>query len=352
MAFRFRIDEPITKGFRRVGTEQIERARRQLAANADPSVEVHEARKCLKRIRALLRLGRAGLGEAAFRAENAQFRSIASSLASARDDHVLLETITKLTAEGGGRVGPALLRLKEAVLAQRAPVADGAADGRADAVAALERALRRFRRLSLAPDSFDTLERGLVRNYRKGLAARDAAFASNTDEAYHDWRKCVQTHWRHMALLSRAWPALFEAHIEAARALSQTLGDDHDLALLREKLAALQPGSLSIEDVQAIEDLIRARQAALRLAARSQGDMIFAERPKAHGRRIAAVWAAAVARSRSAARSGKDAAPAKGARAKAPGPVEAEPSEARSEKGRDTYLGDPQEAERRRHGIR
>jgi hypothetical protein len=304
MAFRFRVGEPIEKGFRRIGAEQIERARRQLAANADAATEVHEARKCMKRIRALLRLGREGLGETAFRAENAHFRAIAGSLASARDDHVLLETIVKLAAESDGHTaGPALARLKETVAAQRSEAATGdSPERRAEADAALERALRRFRRLRLAPDSFATLEQGLVRNYRKGLECRDVAYAENTDEAFHEWRKCVQTHWRHMALLSRAWPELFEAHIEAARRLSQTLGDDHDLALLRVRIADLPLDAVSTADAQEIEGLIQARQAALRRAARPQGDMIFAERPKAHGRRIAGIWHGAAALLREEAR--------------------------------------------------
>ncbi len=291
MAFRFRLDEPTEKGFRRIGAEQIERARRQLQANADAAAEVHEARKCMKRIRALLRLGREGLGEAVFRAENAHFRAIAASLASARDDYVLLETIVKLAAENEGQATSlALTRLKQAVLTQRSETPGDNTDQRAEADTALDRALRRFRRLKLAPDSFATLERGLVRNYRKGLECRDVAYAENTDEAFHEWRKCVQAHWRHMALLSRAWPALFEAEIEAARHLSQMLGDDHDLALLRIKLAALPPDTLSTREAEAIEALIDTRQAALRRAARSQGEVIFAEPPKAHGRRISGIW--------------------------------------------------------------
>lgn len=318
MAFRLRIDEPIEKGFRRIGIEQIERARRQLAANADPAAEVHEARKCMKRIRALLRLGRTGLGETVFRAENAHFRSIASTLASARDDHVLLETTVKLSAEGGGRMGVVLMRLKQAVVEHRRALASGAAEtaDRAATDDALERAQRRFRRLALEPDSFATLERGLVRNYRKGVEHRDIAYAENTDDSFHEWRKCVQTHWRHMALLSKAWPALFEVHIEAARELSQVLGDDHDLALLHDKLAALPPSSLSSEDIRAVAELILARQAALRRSARPMGDMIFAERPKAHGQRIAAVWNGAVSRSREGTPGGENA-PAKRPRVRA-----------------------------------
>jgi hypothetical protein len=318
MAFRFRLDEPIEKGFRRIGAEQIERARRQLQANQDAAAEVHEARKCMKRLRALLRLAREGLGEPVFRAENAHFRAIARSLASARDDYVLLETIVKLAAENEGQATSlALTRLKQAVIAQRAEDPAGNADQRAEADAALERAVRRFRRLKFAPDSFATLERGLVRNYRKARERRDIAYAENTDEAFHDWRKCVQAHWRHMALLSRAWPALFEAQIEAARYLSQLLGDDHDLALLRTRLSALPPETLSPGEVREIESLISTRQGALRRAARFQGEVIFAERPKAHGVRVAGIWhGAAAAIQEDASSKEKVPAPTKGARAK------------------------------------
>jgi CHAD domain-containing protein len=293
MAFRFKLGEAIEKGFHRIGVEQIERARAQLSAHQEPAIEVHEARKCIKRTRALLRLGRIGLGETVYRAENAHFRSIAAALSSARDDHVLLETILKLIAADDGKTGAALARLKEAVLAQRFLEPNGVATGRVDATAALERALRRFRRLTLEPDTFETLEQGLVRNYRKAVKRRNAAYVEGTDEAFHNWRKCVQTHQRHMALLSKPWPPLFEAHVEAARELSQILGDDHDLAVLRQRISALPADMLSADDIKEIEGLIAAQQRSLRLAAKPRGDIVFAERPKAHGRRIAAIWAGA-----------------------------------------------------------
>ncbi|HYD15570.1 MAG TPA: CHAD domain-containing protein [Hyphomicrobium sp.] len=316
MAFRLKLDEPIEKGFRRIGVEQIDRARRQLAARQEPAIEVHEARKCMKRIRALLRLGRIGLGETVYRTENAHFRSIANALSSARDDHVLLETVVKLIASDEGKTASALGRLKEAVLAQRFLEPNGAADGRIDADAALERAVRRFRRLRIEPDSFETLEQGLVRNYRKAIKRRVTAYAENTDDAFHEWRKCVQTHQRHMTLLSRAWPPLFDAHVEAARELSQILGDDHDLAILRQRMSSLPADMLSADDIKEIESLIQARQESLRLAAKPRGDIVFAERPKAHGHRITGIWAGAKAEKREDADT-EVAAPPKRTRAKA-----------------------------------
>jgi len=321
MAFRLRLDEPIEKGFRRIGAEQIERARRQLEAHRDPAVEVHEARKCLKRVRALLRLGREGIGEATFRSENARFRAIAKRLAPARDNHVLLETLTRLEAERSeGPLGATLGRLKAALLseASQGPAGSRAADAGL-AQAELAKALRRFRRLTIEPNDFATLARGVTRSYRRGLEWLGAAYAETTDEAFHEWRKSVQTHWRHMALLVRMWPEMVEARVAAARELSQILGEDHDLSLLKHHLAELGDGALSRAERGSVEALIRERQRVLRAAARPRGQMIFAERPKAHGRRIASVWDAAATRLREEKRAGRaDAAEKPGGDALAP----------------------------------
>jgi len=298
MAFRFRLDDPIQKNFRRIGLEQIQRARQQLVAKVAPATEVHEARKCIKRVRALLRLGRAGLGERVFRAENASFRSIAAMLAGARDDHVLLETVVKLESESGDDTRPALARLKAAIVGERAETAKHDAADIANAADGLEKAARRFRRLSIEPDDFSTLATGLTRSYRRGIEWLEVAYADNGDEAFHEWRKCVQAHWRHMALLSRAWPALIEARIQAARELSQILGDDHDLSILKAKLFALPAGAVPRTEIGNIERLIDTCQVNLRRAAKPRGQMLFAETAKAHGRWISAVWDGAAARNR------------------------------------------------------
>jgi len=301
MAYRFRLDEPIQKEFRRIGAEQIERARRQLAANADPATEVHNSRKCIKRVRALLRLGREGLGEAVFRAENARFRAIAAILAPARDNHVLVEAVTKLEADVDCDATRSGLGSLKALLVKE-PTTEQSGHARAgmieEALTALDLAQRRFRRLNLAPDEVSILTAGLTRSYRRGIKSLDAAYADQGDEAFHQWRKSVQAHWRHMQLLQRTWPALIEARVAAARELSQILGEDHDLALVRQRLESLAPGTLDLEATDRIGSMIAKRQQTLRAAAEPRGRMIYAEHPKAHGQWAAAVWEAAVARDR------------------------------------------------------
>ena len=73
MAFRFKLAEPFEEGCKRIAREQIERAQCQLKGSGDPVVAVHETRKSLKRLRALLRLIRPALGEEAYRAGECAF---------------------------------------------------------------------------------------------------------------------------------------------------------------------------------------------------------------------------------------------------------------------------------------
>ncbi len=295
MAFRFKLDEPIAENFHRIGLEQIQRARKQLDANVAPETEIHEARKSIKRIRALLRLAREGLGDRVFRAENARFRTIAARLAPARDDHVILQTILLLETHADGEARAALTRLRAAVIAHGNGSLQERGQGIAEANTALERAARRFRRLAIQPDDFATLAKGLTRSYRRGLKWFAQAYAENSDEAFHEWRKCVQAHWRHMSLLSKVWPAVFEARVAAARELSQILGDDHDLAILKARLPMLPAGTLSDEEARVIEQMVLLRQHILRRAAVPRGQLLYAEKAKAHGRWILALWEAATA---------------------------------------------------------
>ena len=104
MAFRFRLAETFEEGCQRIAREQIERAQAQLKGPDDVTTAVHETRKSLKRLRALLRLIRPAIGESVFHHENTQLREIARILSSARDRHVLLETVAKPVKQVGNVV--------------------------------------------------------------------------------------------------------------------------------------------------------------------------------------------------------------------------------------------------------
>jgi CHAD domain-containing protein len=295
MAFRFRLTETFEEGCQRIAREQVERAQSQLKGPDDPVVAVHETRKSLKRLRALLRLVRPALGGSVFHDENAQLREIARILSNARDRHVLFETVAKLEAVASfpkKGLGQALREALKTTNGEQSPIFEAAALRQAQA--RLTEAKKRFAKLHLPGPGFEVVGPGLEASYRRARRAFRSAYVELTDEAFHEWRKGTQQHWRQMLLLTRAWPASLEARANEARSLSQILGDDHDLAMLSAFLCSEACARLG-EDAAVVERLARRRQQELREIAHPMGVRLFAESPKALHHSIAAYWEAAVA---------------------------------------------------------
>ena len=76
----------------------LQRVRVELAETADHDLAVHEARKAMKRARALLRLARGAIGKKGFAAEDAVIRDAGRLLAPLRDARVTLDTIEAIAS--------------------------------------------------------------------------------------------------------------------------------------------------------------------------------------------------------------------------------------------------------------
>ncbi|NJM55271.1 MAG: CHAD domain-containing protein [Verrucomicrobiae bacterium] len=95
---------------RRIGVAQIDAAIGHLHSDADLAAIVHSTRKCMKKLRALLRMVRPGLSTGVFERENARFRDIARQLSDLRDSHVLVATLDALDGVTEGRTKLAIAR--------------------------------------------------------------------------------------------------------------------------------------------------------------------------------------------------------------------------------------------------
>jgi hypothetical protein len=114
-----------------------------------------------------------------------------------------------------------------------------------------------------------------------------AAAQDPTTAALHEWRKRVKDLWYHERLVVELWAPVLTAHAQETRRLSELLGDEHDLAVLAELLVA-HP-ALRGDPTAGAEQLpgvIEARRAELRDDAFALGARVYADRPKAFGRRL------------------------------------------------------------------
>ena len=273
-AYRLGRDEPLPDELRRVARGRVGHALDELRGGTESSSEeaVHEARKDMKKLRAVLRLARAELGDEVFRAENAAARDTARLLAGARDATVMLETLEALPVRRP--------RLRAALEQHAAAAGDPDRDA---AIAALERLDERIDDWPLERDDFAAIEPGLRRVYRQGRRAMRRSEAHPTVENLHEWRKREKDLWYHLRLLREARPDPMRAAAAEADALADRLGDDHDLAVL---LGFARERGLA----DGIEEAVEERRATLQTEAFDAGSRLYDERAKDFAGRLRAWW--------------------------------------------------------------
>jgi CHAD domain-containing protein len=269
-AYRLKKGEPVPEGVARIARGRIDHA---IDALGDASEEgVHDARKDMKKLRALLRLVRGDIGDKTFRRESDCFRDAARELSGVRDADVMLATLGDLERRYEADTGP----VRQAVEAHRIRTAGGGRERAAKtAVAMLTEARRRVGDWPLESDGFDAFEGGLRRTYRDGRRGWRAALKEPSTENLHEWRKRVKDLWYHCSILEEAWKPVMKALAGEAHELSDRLGDDHDLSVL------LDFGADSLEP------LIATRRGELQEEAFAYGARLYADKPKAYVRRLA-----------------------------------------------------------------
>lgn len=105
-------------------------------------------------------------------------------------------------------------------------------------------------------------------------------------------RKRAKYHRYHVRLLEPLWTDGLGAHRAAAHALTDRLGDDHDLAVLRATLCDDPDRFGGRRCVQAASGVIDRRRAELEAEAFELGRRLFAEKPDALAERVHGYWQA------------------------------------------------------------
>ena len=111
----------------------------------------------------------------------------------------------------------------------------------------------------------------------------------------HEWRKRVKDLWYESRLLADVCGPSIAGQAKDAHALADLLGDEHDLAILDQRLARGVPAPV---DVDGVRELIAHRRDELRAEALRIGARVYAEKPKAFRRRMRRVWRASRASAR------------------------------------------------------
>ncbi len=296
MSFELKPDESLRKGIRRIARKQMDDALGELTGAHEGSRDeaVHEARKGFKRIRAVLRLVRPVIGEKTYRGENTCFRDAGRPLTEVRDARILIETVDSLAEHfrehvSGRTFGDVRKALQANLRAVRRRVLDDE-DAFAVVADAVREARERVKDWADVSDKWSSLGEGLEDVYRRSSQAFAEAGADPSVENLHEWRKQAKYLRYQLEVLRPVWPERMEELAGEADRMSDLLGDDHDLAVLRQALTG-EPERFGDEgDVEVLLALIDRRRAELEQEAGLLGERFFQDRPGGFARRLKNYW--------------------------------------------------------------
>lgn len=296
MGYRFHTGVPLGEEVQRVILEQIAAARAALTAKKIPPAErAHRARVCCKRIRAALRLIRDRHPRRVER-EDRFFRKIGHQLADIRETGALADALDRLQQRWADKVDRRTFAAARRILAARSRAALPPASAVQQILAKLDGRLReaevRLGKRNFAGKEFTTVAPGLGDTYRGARRAYQRVRADDSIARFHTWRKRAKAHAYHGHLFHHAWPALMKKWEQLQAELGDLLGDEHDLALLHEHLAASVAAG-EPAPFPTLLALIEERRTELRTAAIALGRRVFAEKPNALVRRWWNWWTTA-----------------------------------------------------------
>ena len=237
MSFNVKPDRPIRNGLSQVVRHELDDAMKELRASkgstgTKTTTAVHEARKSVKKTRAVLRLLRDALG-ADYRPHNRALRKASHSISRVRDVEVLTETAESLhgrypTVLTSGPLRQILRRLHASQRAVRREL-----PRRAQAALRIVETARKS-----IPDKVrgvghrSATSRGLVDGYRQARLALESLSIESPASEFHRWRRRTKDHWYHMRLF-RKLSRTAAGRVKSLRRLERWLGSAHDLELLR-----------------------------------------------------------------------------------------------------------------------
>jgi len=249
---------------------------------------VHEVRKALKRWRALMRLLSRPIGEPA-EAMRVEARELMRALSGARDAQSTLDALADLR-----KADLPFSEKSMETIRGRLNEIKGAAEQTSFTKAMRDRLTRYLDFATLSLDrwplkaiDFDTVADALTVTYRRARQLLPDSWQDSEAEHLHDLRRRVVEHRHQMDLVEHLWPRLGQVWAEEAQRLRNQLGACQDLAVLADFTTPHKPLAPWRSRLAPVVEARRATH--LKTAARLAG-RLFAEKPKAFRRRIAALW--------------------------------------------------------------
>jgi CHAD domain-containing protein len=298
--------EPLGVGVKRVTMEQLEEAALGfLDAEAGFGGAVHESRKSVKRVRAMLRLVRAELSDKVYEFENRSLRDTARLVSDIRSAQGVLNAALSIQSIYGDLLADGTFEEMIARLSRRRDLTElkAAEDpnlvGRV--IRSFERAYNRYSSWPTDPDarevygmgirdSYEALRPGLAKTYNQGRTSMVTAYRRGGPGDFHSWRKRVKDLRHQMEFLAPLWPEVVVGTAMTLDRMGTILGEENDLADLQGLLRSRADLCPNPPERSLFRALSTQRRSELQVAAEILGRRVYAEKPKSVTIRFGEYW--------------------------------------------------------------
>jgi CHAD domain-containing protein len=254
---------------------------------------IHETRKSMKRIRAVLRMIRDEIGYSSYYRENVYYRDLSRNLSEIRNFEVLSGSVRTLQKDLSNTIPPDVFTLLEEELEkQRNLVMGGPArltQLLKETAEKVELARDRIYDFPIRHNDFRAFEGGLFRIYRQGRKYLQDARKSPSPAQLHDLRKKMKYFWYQIEILQPIFPGPMKAYASTLEKIAEDLGAYHDMQVLQEFISesGIIPDPLVKETLR---EACLAKKSMLLYQIWPLADVAYSEEPEIIISRLSSYW--------------------------------------------------------------
>jgi CHAD domain-containing protein len=289
---KLNLEGNLQSNLKELGCLMVDSMISQIHENTELDEKVHELRKALKKIRALLRMVREQIEPDIFDRENQRYRDIGRQLEALREAKVRIETLTALLENYEHTISKEVFESLVNTIEEthRKHVSAFGPDQWNELEVNLANAKNDVKLWIPEANDFDAFSASIKKVYRRGLKAYLSVREQPDAEIFHELRKRAKYLRYQLRFLEDMWPKVFTALEDSMHDLTDFLGDDHDLHDLKSWLEEHDWPHLSTKEHDLLGFLIQNKQNELRTPALDLASKAYSEKPGRFINRMESYW--------------------------------------------------------------
>lgn len=257
-----------------------------------PHKVVHEVRKDFKKVRGILRLMRDAVPF--YKQENVFFRDEARKISDIRDATSVLEALEKLYEQHEEQLYQKAFDEVQTILETERREQSEKVFGEQHVLEEINERLNDkkglIRNWAIPAEEPEDLLPGLHRVYKRGYKMYRKSARKPSPENYHTWRKRIKYLRYQLRVLRKVWPPFFKTWEEELHELSDLLGTDRDLMMLRDVLQEKREAFSDEKNRHTVQSLIAGQRQALQQHALLMGRKLYSLKPESFIRLVEQAW--------------------------------------------------------------